>query len=473
MSAGAALYSHAMSSINRPTSNMYTPATAQGPRRAVSTNSNNTVSSSKTPPPSRPVISTEEDKSALRYYEARSAVQRQQQQPGNSIPEASLQEGPIPYDELFGASSDAPPSEPSANGASPHLSEKEVVRRAFEARDAQAAASSSPHPAAVSPVAVHRSLSERIIPFQSGPSAGDSEKEILRKAFEARDVAMIRSGQAPTRTVPPPSTPPPPTPPVPLVPPGQYSQPVAAATPLQPTSSAIPPVPYSPPARSPSLSGGPSSSNGRPAPNAALSEKEQMRRAFEARDRVVAAQQSPPPPDYDLPPPSLPATEPSPSGWSGPNGRPLSAAEEKSQLQARYTAADAASAGAGPPPQSPSFLEASTTPQYDTFESPSPPIRTQSHRSQKSDNSDTILRRDPSISAGKKRASQMIALAPTPPLPPPLPPRPPAEYIEETKLEDKRNTLETTLALPPSDFSSSFDLGFDSFSIEHSEHRSD
>jgi hypothetical protein len=391
-----------------------------------------------------------EDTSAQRYYEARNAVQRQQLA-GGSIPESTPQDGPIPYDELFGGRSD-PPAATSASSPEPHtpnLSEKAILGQAYEARDAAIAATHARPASAIPPaVASHRSPSVRTMT----PPAGISEKEIMRRAFEARDAAIIRSGQTPplvTAPLPSLST---------ATPSVQYSSPVPDA-PLQTSQSAMPPVQYSSPARSTSLSGGPSSSGGQPTPKAALSEKEQMRLAFESRDRALAAQEAPaPPPRYDLPPPSGPL----PPVSGGSNGAP-SAAEEKAQLKVSYATADAA---AGMPLPS-SGDDVLTTPPSKAFDPVGQPVRAPSHRSHRSDTSETFLRRDPSISAGKKRASQMMAPSPpTPPPPPPLPPRPPAEYIEETKLEDRRNTLLTSVTLPPPDFSSSFDLGFDSFSTE-------
>lgn len=442
ISAGAALYSHAMASINRSAStNQYTPPTnTLAPRRNAShTGSSTTVSGNGTPSPAKQEISTGEDKNALRYYDARNVVQRRQVA-GDRVPEATLQEGPIPYEELFGSRSDAsPPSGPGTNRISPQLSETEAIRRAYEARGA----------AAVSPaVTVHRSPSVRTMTPPAGPSAGLSEKEILRRAFEARDAAILRSGQTP------------PPLPVPLQPtPTSASSPPLATTPLQPSPAAIPPM-RSPPARSSSLSGSPTPSNGQSVSRAPLSEKEQMRLAFEARDRAIVAQQIPPPPDYEIPS-SLPASGPPPPPVSGEsNGSHLSANGEKLQLKARYATMDAG-AGTKSPLPGEDLLK---SPQSEGLDPPSSPIRAPSHRSHRSDTSETFLRRDPSISAGKKRASQMGR--PSSPPPPPLPPRPPAEYIEETKLEDRRNTLMASVTIPPPDFSSSFDLGFGSFSTE-------
>lgn len=441
MSAGAALYSHAMASINRSVSaSPYTPlANTSPPRRIAShTGSGLILSGNGMKQPTQETVSGGGGNSALRYFEARNAVQRQQLA-GGTIPEATPQEGPIPYEELFGSHLGATPSSgPDTSVESPPLSEKEIIRRAFEARDAAAAAVDRTTPtASVSPT-VTRTPSVRTMTPPAGPSAVLSEKEVLRRAFEARDAAMLRSGQSPPTSM------------VPLQPaPSSVLSSPPAATSLSPAPSTMSPMHE----RAPSMSGNQSSYNRQPASRPSLSEKEQIRLALEARDRALVAQQLPSPPGYEMqsssPSPKPAAAGPSPLVLNGWNGNPLSAEEQKVQLQAHYAVTDA-----GRGTQSPLLGgELWESPQS---ERPEPPIRVpshKSHKSHKSDTSETFLRRDPSISAGKKRASQI--------LPPPLPPHPPAEYIEETKLEDRRNTL-----IPPSDFSAPFDLGFTTFSAE-------
>ncbi|KAF8577259.1 hypothetical protein K439DRAFT_1639867 [Ramaria rubella] len=403
ISAGAALYSHAMSSITRPSSAINTPvATSQSsnPRRNASLTGSNSA------PPA--AISADE-KSALRYYNARKAVEQRQR--GMQLSDDAPQEGPIPYEELFGASSDGA----SPAGTQPQLSEKEALRRAYEARDAATTAASSVSP---SPVRGQGSSSMQIMTTPHGLAAPLSEKEVLRRAFEARDAAIMRSGQTP-----PPALsalqPPPPPPSMPAPPPVSSSM----DTPLTQTQG----------------------SSSQSIPNTSLSDKERMRLAFEARDRALAAQQAPQPPGYDIPPP--------PPVWSESRSGPITAAEEKSQLKARYATEDA------------NLAVQPTLTRNDSAASSAHARPVSSHGELLSVVPETSIRRDPTISAGKKRASQMIAppSLSSPPPPPPLPPRPPAEYIEETKLEDRRNTLAADVILPPSDFSSSFDLGFDSF----------
>ncbi|KII88269.1 hypothetical protein PLICRDRAFT_618065 [Plicaturopsis crispa FD-325 SS-3] len=146
----------------------------------------------------------------------------------------------------------------------------------------------------------------------SHPPSALEEKERLRRAYEAQDAAS--------------SQPPP-------------------AAPSSPPGYSVPPAPSG---------------------QAILSEKEQLRRRYEAQDAAAAAAAAPPasapappPRGTSLTPSSNPRPVPrSPVLPSAPsNGRPLTAAEEKAQLKARYDAEDAGSAppkgDAGPPPPPP------------------------------------------------------------------------------------------------------------------------
>ncbi|KAI0310260.1 hypothetical protein OF83DRAFT_889090, partial [Amylostereum chailletii] len=175
-----------------------------------------------------------------------------------------------------------------------------------------------------------------------------------------------------------------------------------------------------------------------------ISEKERYRRAFEARDAAAArAAGSPPPPvDYDAgppppviydapngygprhspssqapvdggspppwhftPPPTIPPhlrqrTQPMPPANTSPQ-RPLTAAEEKAMLRARFDAEEQGQ-GSPPPPQ----------PHTNGRGSASPPPFTSSLSSE--------------------------SAPPGPDTPPPLMPRPPADYIKQTQEEDAR-----------------------------------
>ncbi|KIJ34662.1 hypothetical protein M422DRAFT_70152 [Sphaerobolus stellatus SS14] len=249
-----------------------------------------------------------------------------------------------------------------------------------------------------------------------------------------------------------------------------------------------------------------------PQPREQLSEKETMRRAFEARDAAIrAAGQTPPPavapaaiPAYrasmnrnastssrrpqPTPPPFAnvntnanvnvngpPGYDAPPlSAWSGGNSsaheRVPTAEEEKAQLAAQYATQDAQNANTRPPSQhgySPVSVpnrSLAPSPAINELNIPTTLTREKSVRSETSV-SEVFLRRDPSISAGKRRASQMGHAFQPPPPPPPLPPRPPMEYIEETREVDRRTKILTDLQV---DFSPSFDLelGFDKIGEE-------
>ncbi|KAI0056427.1 hypothetical protein BV25DRAFT_1909846 [Artomyces pyxidatus] len=153
-----------------------------------------------------------------------------------------------------------------------------------------------------------------------------------------------------------------------------------------------------------------------------MSEKERYRLAYEAREAAAARATTPPMPDsppvdyysatsspaagpppawHPTPPPghaSLPshirARSPPATPTNGP-ARPLTAAEEKAMLKAKYAAESQPQAQPEPPSSPPPFGSYSTASQHSQ-----PPV--------------------------------------TPPPPPPLMPRPPVEYIQETREEDAR-----------------------------------
>jgi hypothetical protein len=163
VSAGAALYQHALSSMNRspPEQTLPSPPPSRG---------------RVTPPiksiPAYP--SAEEEKAALkRYREAKIAVER-------------TQGPPVTYDSLYPdnltrsasySSSVSPGFAPSSIQPGNALSEKERLRLNYETQDA--AASSQQTPAYSSPPAAYSSSSSNAL----------SEKEILRRKYEALDAA--------------------------------------------------------------------------------------------------------------------------------------------------------------------------------------------------------------------------------------------------------------------------------------------
>lgn len=332
-SSGAALYSRAIEQISRSSTLM-----ATGPQPPLDTRRNLTFTASSTRPPVQ-------DKSALLYYQAQQNVRRHLQEQGEVT---SPEDGPIPYDQLFGAN---------------------------------AIASSSTH--------------------GHSPMGASSEKDMLRKHHEQMDARAMAE---------------------PLVSRESSIRPHTATTTIS--------------------SSGP------------LSEKEIMRRAFEARDAALrAAGQVPPPilPDYNPPAPAFDDVRGSTS--------PLSAAEEKTQLAERYRVNDENPNRWSPPIPPPVSQPPAAEPPEFLNVIASVPSRQRSVRSDVS-GTETLLRRDPSVSAGKKR---QMTIGRDTPSPPPLPPRPPQEYIEETQREDHRTTLRNAL---PLDFSTSFDLGFDNFGKE-------
>ncbi|TDL27334.1 hypothetical protein BD410DRAFT_835623 [Rickenella mellea] len=162
-----------------------------------------------------------------------------------------------------------------------------------------------------------------------------------------------------------------------------------------------------------------------------LSEKERLRRRYEAQDAAASAgnsmqQPSPPPrsnssfisgpsPGYE---PPQPRSQPLPPSRSM-GDRPLTAAEEKARLRAQYEAEDAD--GGGPSNMRPTLS---------------------SHTTSSSSQSGMTLSRDPSISFGKLKLDNMDDDVTPPPPPPPLLPRPPADYIQETQQEDARTQAE-------------------------------
>ena len=172
---------------------------AQG-RSAVGSGSS-TSTPSRTKPAVPQYLTADQEKAALRRYEeAKRAVDRTQNSDFSSdvTPSSSA---PIAYESLFPAAASSS-SRPSATDQPPpfnssvipqsHLSEKERLRRAYEANDAAARARQNPSPPP---------------PPLSPPSHGQytsalEEKEALRRKFEERDNAQARGvlvPQTPTR----------------------------------------------------------------------------------------------------------------------------------------------------------------------------------------------------------------------------------------------------------------------------------
>ena len=186
--AAAALYAQAISAQNRPTAGPTGSPSASSPSR---------------PKPGVPqYLTAEQEKAALRRYEeAKRAVDRTQNSefPSDVTPATPA---PIAYESLFpvaassssrpSATDQPPPFNPSSVIPQSHLSEKERLRRAYEASDAAARARQNPSPPPP--------------PLLSPPSHNQytsalEEKEALRKKFEERDNAQAKGAMA-TQTLP-------------------------------------------------------------------------------------------------------------------------------------------------------------------------------------------------------------------------------------------------------------------------------
>lgn len=338
MSPGKALYQSALATMRSSTLN--------SPAGPASTSSNHSSQGYK---------SSAEEKAELRYRQAIEAAQAVQ---GNAYVG-----GPVPYEALF------PAGGPSTSNAPP---------------------ATQP----IMPLNVNRDRSPSA--SSVGPTDALAEKERVRRAFAAADAAAAASNGGPTS--PQPST--------------------SASTFSNPAT----PRADAPPARTSSFMSAPSSPPLPPpaAPNGVLTafeEKERLKAKYAEEDaqqagasaatpfytpvqtpKATASNQSwiPQPALPPRPPPSLPSP-PLSNGMNGDayhnNSQPLSAAEEKALLKAKYAEDGVRSGSVAPPPV--------------------PPPRPTSVAV--SDN----LRRDPSILLGKQKA-------PAEPSPPPLPEKPPA-----------------------------------------------
>jgi hypothetical protein len=341
ISVGAALYSDAMLSMRREPQNTQPHAS---PERDDAI-------------PQYP--SPQSEKEMLkRYYDAKAVASRNQ---GQDYAQAE----PISYDALYPSNNpnsgmtsqpsnlDRPPSFPTgpddppaftSGSQHPILSEKERLRRHYEAQDAVSNSVASPPPTSI-PTPVYMpspQLSQAVSPYPQhipttppetnsppppinsppAPMNALAEKEMLRKRYETEDAArqvQNRSGRTPSRS-----------------------------------GSALPPIPRSPTSQA--------NSTGRPL--TATEEKAQLASRYASNP---------------------PASPPSP-------GRPLTAAEEKAQLKAQYEARD---------------------------QVVSPPVQPQQIQTPAS-------------------AFNNVNQNNTLPTPPPLKPRPPVDYINQTKEEDAR-----------------------------------
>ncbi|KAI6043324.1 hypothetical protein EDC04DRAFT_2652439 [Pisolithus marmoratus] len=314
MSAGAALYQSALSSMSSKPSNSHSNNSHTPPRPQQTT----TVSSARHVPQ---YPTAEEEKVALRrYHEAKLAVDRNQNTQYASR-EGIVTPAPVSYDTLY-------PQGASSSSSGP------------------AASSSQAGPAADMPP-----------PFEASGSQHQeylTEKERMRRHYEALDAGALAPGQ------------------------GMINQ---ASSPA-----------YSGPA--PSYGAPPSMEN-------ELSEQETLRRRQAEQDATTFVQQQPSPQAYQRPPSTSPRTNGTRAQLVPPilNGKkPLTAAEEKALLKAKYEAEARGSNNGG-----------------------------SAHGHGLSNNSYSSTSYHPYVNGGTSQDS-----------PPPLMPRPPAEYIQETQEEDLR-----------------------------------
>lgn len=385
ISAGAALYQSAVSSMSaRPSS--------AGMHASSSFGGAPPQSSSGAPAPSSPPASVPQypqaqsspsssgtgarnvpqypsaadEKAALKlYHEAKRAVDRNQNIHVQDVQHDDASPAPIAYDALY----PSPPAGGSSGGAE-----------------------TGPHPDEGLPPPFETSGSER--PLHN--DAHMSEKEKLRRQYEAQDTAAV-------------SAPPPPH---------FYSEQGDSPQVFSPAYA----------------SGGGLPSYADPPAESGLSEKETLRKRYEqdhataAFTAALARQQSPPPfiaqpraqPAYQSQPPSPPhpringtRTQPVPPNINGV--RPLTAAEEKAQLKAKYEAeerdARGTSGGSSGSSNGASMKGFMSNTYDDIYSSPAS--------------------RHPYANGGASPPSP-------PPPPPPLLPRPPVEYIQQTQEEDIR-----------------------------------
>jgi len=335
LSVGAALYSDAMLSIRREPQNTRPDAS---PERNDAT-------------PQYPPPQTEKEM-LQRYYDAKAAASRNQGQD-------YVQAEPISYDALY----------PSNTPNSGTISQPSDSQRppSFPSRqdDPPAFTSGSQHPIL-------------------------SEKERLRRHYEAQDAA------ANTVTSPP-------SVPTPIYMPSPQPPQIVSPHPTTPPQNNSPPPPL----------------NNPPAPMNALAEKEMLRKKYEVENapRQARNQNGRAPPSRSGS--ALPPIPRSPPIQANTPGRPLTAAEEKAQLAAHYTNTPASPQSPGRPLTA-AEEKAQLKAQYEAQDQvASPPIQSQRIQTPTS-------------------AFSNVNLNNTLPTPPPLKPRPPVDYIIRTKEEDTR-----------------------------------
>lgn len=359
VSAGAALYSAAMSSM--PSANK---SQSQGPTTPPATKT--VYSPIPKPAPSKLPTAEEEKEMLRRYHQAKNAVQRHHEEYGEAVDEPSPATG-SGGDVGPGADEMPPPWVASSQfPQQEEVSEKERYRRALEAVERNAVSGGGGGSSfgggfemggggSTPPPPIDSGLPPAFSAATAGVMSAANEKEMLRQQYAAQD-ALAQNGNAH-------GSPPPP----PITPPQNYSPP--------PLSSELP---------------------------------------AHLRGRTQ---------------PALPV----PQGAS----RPLTAAEEKAMLRAKFEAEErGGGAGVGMPVPEPAPAPSNGVGHGQgnangAFAAGGSSMRSGSsggtHHTLSTRSSDLNIPLTPAL-----RHNQPA------PAPPPLAPRPPVEYIEETKAEDAK-----------------------------------
>lgn len=344
MSVGAALYSDAMISVRREPQNSQ-PHSPPETSTAI---------------PQYPPPQTEKEM-VRRYYDAKAAASRNQGQD-------YVQAEPISYDALY------PSNHPNTGTTS----------RPSNLDQPPSFASGREDPPMFTPGSQHPIL---------------SEKERLRRHYEAQDAAVNNVASTPT----------------------SIPTPVYMPSP-QPAAQILSPYPHQFSATLPQNSPSPPSNNP-PAPMNALTEKEMLRKKYEAEDAARHTQDQPismPSTTLKRSGSALPPIPRAPPVQTNSPGRPLTAAEEKAQLAARYANNPPGSPPSTGRPLTAAEEKAQLRAQYEARDQViSPSIQPQQIQT-------------PASAFNSVNPNNSL------PSPPPLRPRPPVDYINQTKMEDTR-----------------------------------
>jgi hypothetical protein len=174
-----------------------------------------------------------------------------------------------------------------------------------------------------------------------------------------------------------------------------------------------------------------------------MTEKEKLRRAYEAQDAAALARRTPPPPTFPTPSPPPPSS--TPPSYAGPStGAQI--LSEKEMLRRKYEAEERAANMSPPPPQQqPLGRSSSAAPSISSRTMPVPPTASGSGSMPQTaaaqlmtrfDDGDRLTRTGSQTMGASSSSSSSSISSPGPP--PPLKPRPPMDYIKETQDEDAR-----------------------------------